>query len=144
MLTIGIWQTLLFRGTHNKVQSAYPQPGRSVLKYPRAEVHNPRSVGHLVPGRTERINDLHYFRFIYYLSLNDVLFWKMTRFSLLHPSMSHSWRISRRLSRSRDTLHLKAGPWKYCLTLNRSVAQRGLGTTALEEVQFQVLRLQQS
>ena len=55
----------------------------------------------------------------------------MTRFSLLHPSMTHSWRMSRRLSRSRDTLPLKAGPWKYCLTLNRSVAQRGLGTTAL-------------
>ena len=27
----------------------------------------------------------------------------------------------------------KAGPWKYCLTLNRSVAQRGLGTTALTQ-----------
>ena len=102
-----------------------------------AEVPNPRHadryrfVGHLVPGRTERINNLHYFRFIYYLSLNDVLFRKMTRFSLLHPSMTHSWRMSRRLSQSRDTLFLKAGPWKYCLTLNQSVAQRGLGTTGL-------------
>ena len=65
------------------------------------------SVGHLVPGLTERINNLHYFRFIYYLSLNHVLFWKMTRFSPLHPSMIYSWRMSRRLSRSRDTLPLK-------------------------------------
>ena len=47
-----------------------------------------RSVGHLELGRTERINDLHYFRFIYYLSLNNVLFQKMTRFSLLHLSMT--------------------------------------------------------
>ena len=49
-----------------------------------------RSVGHLVPGRAERKNNLHYFRFIYYLSLNDVLFRKMTRFSPVHPSMTHS------------------------------------------------------
>ena len=96
-----------------------------------------RSVGHLVPGRTERINNLHYFRFIYYLSLNDVLFRKITRFSLLHLSMTHSWRMSRRLSRSRDTLPLKAGPWKYCLTLNRSVVQRGLGTTGLKHSVWQ-------
>ena len=93
-----------------------------------------RSVGHLVPGRTERINNLHYFRFIYYLSLNDVLFWKMTRFALLHPSMTHSWRMSRRLSRSCVTLPLKVSPWKYCLTLNRSVAQRGLGTTVIDHL----------
>ena len=101
----------------------------------RSEVPNPRaadrywSVGHLVPGRTERINNLHYFRFIYYLSLNDVLFRKMTRFSLF--TSVYVRRMSRRLSRSRDKLPLKAGPWKYCLTLNRSVVQRGLGTTAL-------------
>ena len=30
--------------------------------------------GHLIPGRTERINNLHYSRFIYYLSPEDVLF----------------------------------------------------------------------
>ena len=101
----------------------------------------PQPPGHLVPGRTERINNLHYFCFIYYLSLNDVLFWKMTRFSLLHPSMTHSWRRSRGLSRSRDKLPLKAGPWKYCLTLNRSVAQRGLGTTAVEDVSYLTTKL---
>ena len=84
------------------------------IAYSKSEVPNPqaadryRSVGHLVPGRTERINNLHYFRFIYYLSLNDVLFRKMTRFSLLHPSMTHSWHMSRRLSWSLDTLPLKA------------------------------------
>ena len=42
--------------------------------YTRGPQYWYRSVGHLVPGRTERINNLHYFRFIYYLSLNDVLF----------------------------------------------------------------------
>ena len=60
----------------------------AVCVWSKSEVPNPwavdryRSVGHLVPGRTEKINNLHYFRFIYYLSLNDVLFWKMTRLSV--------------------------------------------------------------
>ena len=57
-----------------------PPPG-GIYEQSNPEVPNPRvadqyrSVGHLVPGRTERINNLHCFRFIYYLSLNDVLFW---------------------------------------------------------------------
>lgn len=33
-----------------------------------------RSVGQLVPDRTERMHILHYFHFIYYLILNNVLF----------------------------------------------------------------------
>ena len=49
------------------------------------------------------------------------------------PDSLCPWRMSRHLFQSRDTLPLKAGPWKYCLTLNRSVAQRGLGTTDVHE-----------
>ena len=44
------------------------------LEWSRAAVPNPRAMGRLLLGRTERINNLHYFLFIYYLSLNNVLF----------------------------------------------------------------------
>ena len=118
------WNTVLILSDSKKVNGLFEWGNvlmtqgawlwlRSGLRYSMTEVPNPRatnryrSVGHLIPGRTERINNLHYFSFIYYLSLNDVLFWKMTRFSPLHLSMTHSWRMSRRLSWSRDTLPLK-------------------------------------
>lgn len=71
---------------------------------PRAEDQY-RSVGHLVPGRTERINNLHYFRFIYFR------IWKMFYFEKLPDSLRHSWRTSRRCARSRGyRLPLKWNP----------------------------------
>ena len=45
-----------------------------VLKDPRSAVPNDRDVGHLLLGRTERINNLLNFHFIGYHSLKDVLF----------------------------------------------------------------------
>lgn len=35
---------------------------------------------------------------------------------------------------------LKAGPWKYCLTLNRSVAQKRLGTADVAHASVQFIR----
>ena len=67
-----------------------------------------QSVGHLVPGRTERINNLHYFRFIYYLSPERCFILKNDQ--ILSVTSVYDARKSRRLSRSRDTLPLKAGP----------------------------------
>lgn len=66
--------------------------------------------------------------------LKSYKFWGKMR-AVLHPSMAHFWRKFIIIFRKYPSFHaghmffnLKAGPWKYCVTLNWSVVQKRLGT----------------